>query len=86
MTKKADKVLVKNRNVRLTLELLETARDMHASGLLTDVVRDKITMHHLGGAATDCQDFYSAEMSGPGGPVRHGCIGRRKLPAGRQPK
>lgn len=49
MTKKAGKVLVKNRNVRLTAELLETARDMHASGLLTDGVRDKITMRHRRG-------------------------------------
>jgi putative transcriptional regulator len=39
-------------NTRLTLELLETARHMHAGGLLTDVARDKITMRHLGGAAT----------------------------------
>jgi putative transcriptional regulator len=50
--KKAGTTRVTKRNTRLTLELLETARDMHASGLLTDVVRDKITMRHLGGAAT----------------------------------
>jgi putative transcriptional regulator len=49
MTKKADKALVKNRNARLTAELLETVHDMHASGLLADVVRDKITMRHLAG-------------------------------------
>ena len=33
---------------RLTSELLETARDMHASGLLTKTVHRKITMRHVG--------------------------------------
>ncbi len=33
---------------RLTEELLETARDLHASGLLTKAAHDKITMRHLG--------------------------------------
>ena len=50
--KKAGTARVTKRNTRLTLELLETARDMHAGGVLTDVVRHKITMRHLGGAAT----------------------------------
>ncbi|WPO41831.1 hypothetical protein [Tardiphaga sp. 42S5] len=50
--KKAGTTRVKKGNTRLTLELLETARHMHAGGVLTDVVRDKITMRHLGGAAT----------------------------------
>ncbi|MGM4903015.1 hypothetical protein AB8B21_29195 [Tardiphaga sp. 866_E4_N2_1] len=38
--KKAGTTRATKRNTRLTLELLETARDMHASGLLTDVVRE----------------------------------------------
>jgi putative transcriptional regulator len=36
---------------RLTRELLETARDMHKSGLMTKTAHDKITMRHLGGSA-----------------------------------
>jgi putative transcriptional regulator len=50
--KKVGTARVTKGNTRLALELLETARDMHAGGLLTDVVRDKIMMRHLGGAAT----------------------------------
>ncbi|MGM4930342.1 hypothetical protein [Tardiphaga sp. 619_E2_N8_5] len=50
--KKAGTTRATKRNTRLTLELLETARHMHAGGALTDVARDKITMRHLGGAAT----------------------------------
>ena len=33
---------------RLTKELLQTAHDMHKSGLLTKTAHDKITMRHLG--------------------------------------
>ena len=33
---------------RLTEELLQTARDMQASGLLTKAAHDKITMRHVG--------------------------------------
>jgi putative transcriptional regulator len=33
---------------RLTKELLETARDMHRSGLLTKAARNKVTMRHVG--------------------------------------
>jgi putative transcriptional regulator len=33
---------------RLTRELLETARDMHGSGLLTKTAHHKITMRHVG--------------------------------------
>ena len=36
----------KARTSRLTRELLETARDMHASGLLTKAEHQKITMRH----------------------------------------
>jgi putative transcriptional regulator len=35
-------------NRRLTEELLETANDMRASGLLSKASHDKITMRHLG--------------------------------------
>lgn len=42
--KKAGTTRVTKGNTRLTLDLLETARHMHAGGLLTDVVRDKITI------------------------------------------
>jgi putative transcriptional regulator len=38
----------KAKTSRLTRELLETARDMHASGLLTKAAHDKITMRHVG--------------------------------------
>jgi putative transcriptional regulator len=38
----------KARTSRLTKELLETARDMQASGLLTKTAHDKITMRHVG--------------------------------------
>ena len=34
-------------NTRLTKELLETARDMHAAGIMDDVAYAKITMRHL---------------------------------------
>jgi putative transcriptional regulator len=36
----------KTRTNRLTGELLETARDMRASGLLTKAEHEKITMRH----------------------------------------
>ena len=35
-------------NRRLTEELLETAQDMRASGLLSKAAHEKITMRHLG--------------------------------------
>lgn len=35
-------------NRRLTEELLETARDMRDSGLMTKAANEKITMRHLG--------------------------------------
>jgi len=40
----------KKTNTRLTKELLETARDMHASGIMDDAAYEKITMRHLGRA------------------------------------
>ena len=48
MVTKAKKAKPKNGDSRLTRELLETARDMHASGLLPKAARDKITMRHSG--------------------------------------
>jgi putative transcriptional regulator len=47
---------------RLTRELLETARDMHKSGLITKAARDKITMRHLG--ASDIAGAVTATISG----------------------
>ena len=38
-------------NARLTRELLEMARDMHASGVMGTPAYEKITMRHLGDAA-----------------------------------
>jgi hypothetical protein len=34
-------------NRRLTDELLATAQDMHASGLMSEVAHEKITLRHL---------------------------------------
>ena len=39
-------------NARLTKELLEMAKGMHASGIMNDAAYDKITTRHLGRAAT----------------------------------
>jgi putative transcriptional regulator len=39
-------------NRRLTEELLETAQDMRASGLMSKATHEKITMRHLGEAPT----------------------------------
>ena len=47
---------------RLTKELLETARDMHRSGLMTKTAHDKITMRHLG--ASDVPAAVTEKMSG----------------------
>lgn len=52
----------KERVGRLTRELLETARDMHKSGLMTKVARDKITMRHLG--SSDIGEAVTATISG----------------------
>src|SRR5258707_375898 len=48
MATKAKKT--KAKTSRLTRELLETAGDMQASGLLTEAAHDKITMRHVGAA------------------------------------
>jgi putative transcriptional regulator len=38
-------------NARLTKELLETAKGMHAVGIMDDAAYEKITMRHLGRTA-----------------------------------
>jgi putative transcriptional regulator len=47
MAKKAKKTGTRKGNSRLTKELLETAHDMRASGILTKAAHQKITMRHL---------------------------------------
>ena len=47
MAKKTKKARTKSGNSRLTQELLETARNMHASGLMTKAAHEKITMRHI---------------------------------------
>jgi putative transcriptional regulator len=51
MAKKARKGPAKKGNRRLTEELLETAREMHASGIMTKAAHEKITMRHVGDTA-----------------------------------
>lgn len=55
MAKKAKKTVIRKGNIRLTKELLETASDMRASGLLTKAAHDKITLRHLEDAAPTAQ-------------------------------
>jgi|SRR2546421_9896257 putative transcriptional regulator len=47
---------------RLTAEILETARDMRKSGLMTKAAYAKITMRHLG--ASDVAKASTATLSG----------------------
>src|SRR3981081_1919476 len=47
-TRKTKTKKTKAKASRLAEELLETARDTHASGLLTKAAHDKITMRHVG--------------------------------------
>jgi putative transcriptional regulator len=51
MATKTKKTPARKSNGRLTRELLETARDMRASGLLTKAAHEKITMRHMENAA-----------------------------------
>ncbi len=51
MAKKAKKTVARKGNNRLTKELLETATDMRASGLLTKAAHEKITLRHLEGVS-----------------------------------
>ena len=47
MAMKAKKGRIKRGNSRLSRELLETARDMRASGLMSEADHEKITMRHM---------------------------------------
>ncbi|MBN8988310.1 MAG: helix-turn-helix domain-containing protein [Rhizobiales bacterium] len=58
----ATKAKKKTKTSRLTRELLETAHDMHKSGVLTKAARDKITMRHLG--VSNIPAAVTAEISG----------------------
>jgi putative transcriptional regulator len=58
MTVKAKK---KSAVSRLTAEILETARDMRKSGLMTKAAHDKITMRHLD--ADDVANVTAAALS-----------------------
>jgi putative transcriptional regulator len=51
MATKTRKSRARNGNSRLTRELLETARDMRASGIMSKATHEKITMRHMGDAA-----------------------------------
>jgi putative transcriptional regulator len=51
MTKKTKRAPAKGNN-QLTRELLEIARDMHASGIMPNAAYEKITMRHLGKTLT----------------------------------
>lgn len=44
MATNTEKKSAKKRNSRLTAELLETARDMHTSNLMTKTAYEKITL------------------------------------------
>jgi putative transcriptional regulator len=58
----ATKARKKEKTSRLTKELLETARDMHKSGLLTKAAHNKITIRHL--AVSDIPASVTASISG----------------------
>jgi putative transcriptional regulator len=45
----------KKTNTRLTKEMLEMAKGMHASGIMTDAAYEKITMRHFEGASATTQ-------------------------------
>jgi putative transcriptional regulator len=62
MAKKTKKTQTKKGNSRLTKELLETAHDMHASGLMTKEAHEKITMRHIMDAAAPT---VPAALTGP---------------------
>ena len=52
----------KKTNARLTKELLEMARGMHASGIMTDAAYEKITMRHFEDAGTTTQPLTSDDI------------------------
>jgi len=45
----------KKTNTRLTKEMLEMAKGMHASGIMTDAAYEKITMRHFEGFSATTQ-------------------------------
>jgi putative transcriptional regulator len=51
MSAKTKKGPVKKGNSRLTRELLETASDMRASGIMDKATHEKITMRHMASAS-----------------------------------
>jgi putative transcriptional regulator len=61
MARKAKEARTKKGNSRLTRELLETARDMRASGLMTKAAHEKITMRHM----EDVAPADPANLTGP---------------------
>ena len=56
------RTMKKKATSRLTAEILETARDMRKSGLMTKAAHAKITMRHLG--ASDVAKASTATLSG----------------------
>src|SRR6266702_3014755 len=61
MAAKAKKAKLRTGRSRLARELLETAHDMHASGLLTKATHDKITLRHM----SDIPAAVSMSFTGP---------------------
>jgi putative transcriptional regulator len=61
MSAKTKKRRVRKGNSRLTRELLETASDMGASGIMNKATHEKITMRHMGSAAP----VVEATLTGP---------------------
>jgi len=61
MAAKARNSRARNGNRRLTRELLETARDMRKSGIMSKATHKKITMRHMGEAAP----AVAATLTGP---------------------
>jgi len=61
MATKTRKAKSRTSGSRLTGELLETVRDMRASGLLTKTAHDKITLRHVG----EIPPPLSARFTGP---------------------
>jgi putative transcriptional regulator len=52
----------KKANARLTKELLEMAKGMHASGIMTDAAYEKITMRHLGDTGVSVKPLTASDI------------------------
>jgi putative transcriptional regulator len=61
MAAKTKKARIKKGQSRLTRELLETARDMRASGLMTKATHDKITKRHLGAVSPSVPEMLTGQ-------------------------